>query len=168
MQLYKRNAQDIAIIDPTLQYGDVGQYVKFAGTDPKREEYLRDAKERKCEIRYYCAALKTARGEDVPFRVLFAEVPPGHIQPFHTHEKIHEVLVVCSGEITSVVHPSLTEKDVAGIRKHGQLVTEGSVAVSEPGDRHTIANLGDEYASILFVQSPRGQSTAITPDWIRS
>lgn len=159
--------QGIAVIDPRKMFGEPGQYRKYTGTLEEMATVIAKARLEECELRYYFKDLKTSDGEVVPSQVIITEVPPRHIQPFHTHEKLHELTLVKSGSIIAIDSPDLTEKDAEKIESQGALLKEGEMVLEDPMVRHSIMNPNRHYAMILTVQTARIPLEQFPADWQR-
>lgn len=167
MQILKRGHSGIAVIDPKKRPGERGQYVKYAANDPDLAIILSSARSAGYEIRYYFSDVKTIAGEVIPLRIVVTEIPPGHVQPFHAHETVHEVSVVNEGTITEIESDVLEETDFAALKRAGTKLLAGDTVVEEPGKRHTIANFTGKYAKFTTTQSARMQREKFASDWKR-
>lgn len=167
MQALKKGHSGVAVIDPKKRHGEAGQYVKYAPDDPTLATVVSVARSAGCEVRYYFSDVKTIAGEEIPLKIIVTEIPPGHVQPFHTHETVHEVSVVDEGTITEIESDTLEEVDVVAIKKAGTKLSVGEMVVEEPGKRHTIANFTGEYAKFTTTQSARMQREKFAADWKR-
>ncbi|MBI2624119.1 cupin domain-containing protein [Candidatus Parcubacteria bacterium] len=172
MRVIRRGMEEIAVIDPRKKYGESGQYVSYDCTkDPKLNivAILAAARAERMEIRYYYRKMTSMAGESVPVKVIITEIPPGHVQPFHTHLLIHEVTHVDEGELIAIESADLTEEDWALIVTQGEVLNPGDTVLEEPGVRHTVMNRDPErYCLITTVQADRTISPEqFKSDWIR-
>lgn len=157
----QKGAQSIAVIDPSKKRGEDGQYTKYPQAD---DSIIEQARDNNCEIRWYYTELATGQGETVPLKVIITEIPAGHVQPFHTHENIHEFSVVLKGRITVIDSVDLVEEDKADIKDNGTVLNGGDAVVESPGVRHTVANFSDEPAVFITHQTIRTDAE-FEPDW---
>ena len=167
MQILKKGHSGVAVIDPKKRAGEPGQYMKYVADDPDLALVLSAARSAGCEIRYYFSDVKTIAGEVIPLKIVVTEIPPGHVQPFHTHETGHEVSVVSEGTITEIESNVLGETDVATLKKVGTKLSAGDTVVEEPGKRHTVANFTRRYAKFTTTQSARMVREKFASDWKR-
>ncbi|HEY9585354.1 MAG TPA: cupin domain-containing protein [Candidatus Paceibacterota bacterium] len=167
MQILKKGHSGVAVIDPKKRAGEPGQYVKWGADDPDLALVLSAARSAGCEIRYYFNDVKTIAGEVIPLKIVVTEIPPGHVQPFHIHETVHEVSVVNEGTITEIESDVLEESDVAVLKKAGTKLSAGDTVVDEPEKRHTIANFTRKYAKFTTTQSARMAREKFSSDWKR-
>lgn len=157
----------VAVIDPKLMYGQPGQYVSQKGD---KVEMLRLAEEGVAngrEVRLYYKNLTTSSGEKVASQLIITHIPPGHVQPFHTHHRLHEYTIVAVGEIIAVDSDWLTEVDVEGIKVAGQRMVVGDLVVEDPGQRHTLMNPGPGFATTYTTQTARIRLEEFPHDWER-
>ncbi len=172
MRIIRRGLLRIAVIDPAKKFGEPGQYVAY---DTAKNPKLNAAAimvaawcERK-EVRYYYHEMLTGGDEPVPAKLIITEIPPGHVQPFHTHLDVHEVTTVVEGELIAIESPDLTEEDWVTIAAKGEILQPGDSVVEDPGVRHTVMNRDPErYCVISTLQVGR----VLTPerfesDWVR-
>ena len=165
----ERGKTKIAIINPAKKFGDAGQYITQEGSIKDMEMLAVEARRTKKEIRWYYRDLVTAADETVASQIIVTEIPPKHVQPFHTHHTLHEVTLVISGQIAAIDSKFLSEnvrfetlKENAGaILGPMQMVVEG------PGTRHTIMNVGEEYALLVTTQTARIPLEEFPHDWHR-
>lgn len=161
----------IAIIDPRKNYGEPGQYTKHTGNFV---EIARLAEEAKCvgmEVRWYYQGIKTADSEAVGSQTIITWIPPGHVQPFHTHHQIHEYTVVMEGVIVAIDSPVLTERDCR-VMSVDELLTvgarfvhQGHMVVEGPGTRHTVMNKSEAPALLVTIQTARMPIDSFPGDW---
>lgn len=157
----------IAIINPALPFGAPGQYTSFAGDYGDMEKQVQAAIIDGNEVRLYHKDLATPTGENIAAQVIVTHIPPGHVQPFHTHHTLHEMTFVLDGSILAIDSDTLNDADAEEIRKHGSLVSKGRLVIEEPGVRHTIMNPNTCYAVLYTVQSARIPLDEFPKDWVR-
>lgn len=158
----------IAIIDPTKKQGETGQYVALKGSQAELAEAVAVARVLNKEIRYYFKDVASANGEKLPAKIVITEIPPGHVQPFHAHDTVHEVSTVDEGEIVAIESDTLEESEVNFIREQGTALREGDMMVADPGKKHTIANLSKAYARFTTIQVARDiPYEQFSADWRR-
>ncbi len=157
----------IALIDPKKKQGEQGQYVLLKGSRTELAEAVAAARLLGKEVRYYFKDVVCVNGEKMPAKVVITEIPPGHVQPFHAHDTVHEVSTVDEGEVIAVESETLTEDDAYSIKKQGVRLYEGDMMVADPGKKHTIANLSDVYARFTTVQVARVPYEEFSADWRR-
>lgn len=158
---------ELAVIDPKKSYGEPGQYTKHAGPMSCLQTTAEIARAAGCELRWYYKSLETADGEPVASQVIVTEIPPGHVQPFHTHHRIHEMTIVEKGQIIAVDSETLTEADLAELGEVGRIVSAGQMVIEGPGTRHTILNWTDSYARLYTIQTARIGLSEFPHDWHR-
>lgn len=163
----KERLLKVALIDPKLAYGQPGQYVGREGTTADMLKFASEGDVDGKEVRYYYKNLATSAGEPVPSQLIITHIPPGHVQPFHTHYKLHEFTIVTEGSIVVVDHDTLVEHDVDGIKKFGMILRVGDVVIEDPGVRHTIMNPNSCRAVIYTVQTARIPLAEFPHDWVR-
>lgn len=166
MVIIRQDLAFIAIIDPKKKHKEDGQYVLYKGADPDRFKIIAAAKEAKKEIRYYYKELATSNGEKIPCQIIITEIPPKHVQPFHTHLSIHEINVVNEGSVMAIDSPISKEDDPA-IFTQGIILNEGDGVTEDTGKRHTIANHTDQYAIFTTTQVARMDIEQFPADWKR-
>lgn len=138
----------IAVIDPTKKYGEEGQYRTHTGT-------------------------RAELGAILESQTILTWIPPGHVQPFHTHHTLHEKTVVVEGEIVAIDSESLTEDECKGMslfdldRFGAKIVRAGQMVIEGPGARHTVANKSDYYAFMVTEQTARIPLNEFPHDWHR-
>lgn len=159
------NKIDVAVVDPSMEYGQTDQYVKYSGNKEDLSNIIFAARNQKKEIRYYYKGLSTEEGELISANLIITEIPSGHIQPFHTHEKIHEFTLVNKGIIVAVDSENFQEGELEEIKKQGKLLKEWDMVIEEPEVRHTILNPSDEYAILTTVQTARIPMEDFPTDW---
>jgi len=158
----------IAVIDPAKAFGEAGQYVTNEGDISDLQELALLAKGVGKEIRWYFRNLDTADGEMVATQVIVTEIPPGHVQPFHTHETLHEATLVLVGSICAIDSDKLHEHDdEQGLKAAGVTLGPMQMVIEGPGTRHTIMNVGQEYALLVTTQTARIPLTEFPHDWHR-
>jgi len=176
MVVIRRGVMEIAIIDPKKGYWESGQYVKYDArklSQMNQVEIVVTARNAGKEIRYYYQHMITFGGENVPAKLIVTEIPPGHIQPIHTHLDVYEWTWVVEGELIAIdcvgATAHLTEKDWVDIVKHGTILAPGDTVLAEPGVRHTVMNRGPErYCVINTVQVGRIlRPEGFNVDWVR-
>jgi quercetin dioxygenase-like cupin family protein len=165
MKIYKIGSEGIAIIDPHKKMGEKGQY-NFFKEDQISEEIISQARKDGLEIRYYNRNIKTVNGEMVPIKIIVTEIPPGHVQPFHTHQKIHEATTVIEGSITVIDSNEIKTEDKKRIENEGVVLNKWETVVEDPEIRHTVANLSQKYATMYTIQSARIPFEEFKEDWI--
>jgi quercetin dioxygenase-like cupin family protein len=159
-----KGAQSIAVIDPAKKRGEDGQYTKYMSSETDIATIIELARAKGCEIRWYYTELATGQGEAIPLKIIITEIPAGHVQPFHTHENIHEVSVVLKGQITVIDSEDLVEEDQADIKGNGTILNREDVVIESPGFRHTVANFSDQPATFITHQTIRTDAEFV-PDW---
>ena len=165
MKIFKKGSEGIAIIDPNKSFGEEGQYVSY-GPDTDFESIVKEERVKGKEIRYYSKHIDTSDGEVLPIKLIITEIPPGHIQPFHTHEKIHEATTVIAGKIVAIDSERLETKNQEEIFSKGTSLEEDETIVEDPNIRHTVANFGEQYAVIYTIQAARIPFSNFESDWI--
>lgn len=170
------NPSKVAIIDPNKKRGQDGQYVSYEGERlgdvmPALANYVANG----FEVRLYYYPPTTDDGESIPLKVIVTTIPPGHIQPFHTHIKIHEVSIVNKGLIAFIDDPNLMDtsdgasrdldKDRQTIMEKATYVRECGCITTTPGTRHTVANFTNEPAEFITLQTIR-TDLVLETDWI--
>lgn len=161
----------IAIIDPNKQYGEEGQYVSHSLPLCDARKYAATARQEGKEIRWYYRSIVADGDEPVASQVIVTEIPPGHIQPFHSHNTLHEMTLVMSGMIVAVDDPELDES--AGIEalleraERKETIAQGQMVIEGPGTNHTILNLTGSYATLVTIQTARIPLTEFPHDWVR-
>lgn len=167
MHILRKEVLDIAVIDPKKKIGEKGQYVRYRGDHPGLEQILTHARAGNFEIRRYVENIVAEDGGVVPLKYVITEVPPNHVQPFHSHENVDEINLIRSGEAYFIESETLVEGDTEQLRAQGVLLRSGDVVVSESGKRHTIANLSDEYVLLIGTISAKESVPEFRPDWKR-
>lgn len=167
MHILRKEALEVAIIDPQKRIGEEGQYVRYRGDYPGLEKILVKARAENKEIRRYVENIVAGDGGIVPLKYVITEVPPGHIQPFHSHSNVDEINLIREGEAYFVESETLSERDIDEIRAKGTQLREGDVVVSEPEKRHTLANLSGKYVFVIGTISAKESVREFKPDWIR-
>ncbi len=162
----------VAIIDPTKAHGVDGQYRKFEGLRDAMLARAEEARAEGFEVRLYYRGLENDQGDKVASVIIETWIPPGHVQPFHTHKTLDEVTLVTEGSILAIDSPYMTENDVrldlrAGDRSFDTVVPTHGVVVEGPGTRHTVANPTDAYATLVTVQTARMPIDSFPSDWER-
>lgn len=141
----------MALIDHSKKIGEPGQYRLLNPADDI-DQTLAKARNLGLEIRWYWEGFRTSGGEQVPFKIIRTEIPPGVIQGEHHHLTSHEVSVVESGEIYFVDNTSGQTLTREQILAQGTLVRSGGAITEEPGLNHTVANLLDDRAVFTTYQ----------------
>jgi quercetin dioxygenase-like cupin family protein len=167
MQILQKESLEVAIIDPRKRIGEEGQYVRYKGDHPYLDQILDEARTAGLEIRRYVENIAARGGGIVPLKYVLTEVPPMHVQPFHSHTNVDEINLVNSGEIYFIESETLSESDTEQIRELGTLLRAGDVVVSEAEKRHTVANLSDRYAFLIGTISAKDSVAEFRPDWKR-
>lgn len=175
MKILRKGFQGIAVIDPSKAYGEDGQYESYPGNHLDLETVITKARSINHEIRYYYKNLIAGDGEPIASQVIVTEIPPLHVQPFHTHEQLHEMTIVNEGLIAAIDHETMTEEEARQLMLHRVNITPllevlgvGDMVVEDPGIRHTIMNPVDRaYAKIVTVQTARIPLEEFPHDWIR-
>lgn len=158
----------IAIIDPAKKYGEEGQYVTYEGSLEELEDVAEKARWTRKEVRWYYRDLRDDSDDPVASQVIVTEIPPGHIQPFHTHRTLHEVTIVMHGEIRAVDSDHLEEGSPAReLFDAGRVIKERCMVVEGPGTRHTIYNTSQNYATMVTIQTARIPLDEFPHDWER-
>lgn len=156
MMIVRKGLLEVAIIDPEKKVGEDGQRLIFRSGNPELEKVVITAKIKGREIRYYYKDLTTMNGEVLPCKIVVTEIPGGHVQPFHSHEKIHECSIVNEGSIIVIDDDGLLEDDKDRIRQKGIVLNAGDMVIEDPNIRHTIMNHTDVYARFTTTQVARG------------
>lgn len=167
MLIIKKGLNGIAIIDPKKKFGEAGQYVSYQGNESNLFEEIALAKVASKEVRYYYKKIQTNSGENIPCQIIVTEIPPRHVQPFHTHETLHEISVVDEGSILVIDSNSLGETDTKEILKNGVILHEQDVVIEDPGIRHTVMNHTERYARFTTIQAARIPIEQFPADWKR-
>ena len=154
MLVIRKGFAGLAFIDPSKKHSEPGQFISFSAEQltGNVNALIAEYVSKGFEIRVYYKEIKTKEGISVPVRVIITYMPPGHVQSFHCHDVLHEVITVDQGEIIAVEDPDLQESNLHGIRLHGEILREGDMVVQSTGVRHTIANLTDLWARTTCVQ----------------
>lgn len=167
----RKGADGIAFVDPRKAYGQPGQYKAYRGPqfhdldDGQRMAMIAAAMARGDEVRLYYREINqsefpgliiNSEHSDVLFRPLLivTYIPPGHVQPFHLHEKLIELTLVNKGKLIAISSDSLMEEDFHLLVAEGKMLSEGDVVVEPPGSRHTILNPESAYTFITTIQIP--------------
>ncbi|OYV63051.1 MAG: hypothetical protein B7X03_03320 [Parcubacteria group bacterium 21-58-10] len=167
MHILRKEALEVAVIDPKKKVGEEGQYVRYRGDHPGLEKVLAEARANNQEIRRYVENIAARDGGIVPLKYVLTEVPPMHVQPFHSHTNVDEINLVSSGEIYFIESDTLSEDAFDQIRAQGKLLRPGDVVVSESEKRHTVANLSNAYAYLIGTISAKDSVPEFRPDWKR-
>ena len=167
MKVIRQFAQGIALIDPLKKVGEEGQYRRLPADYDGLEAVVTAARVAGLEIRHYYKNLATEAGEVVSSQLIITELPPGHVQPFHTHLKLHEMTIVHEGRIVNIESATLQETDLDDIREYGVWLNSGDLVIEEPGKRHTQMNPGTVYAVTYTVQTARIPLEEFPADWNR-
>lgn len=157
----------IAIIDPSKKVGEKGQYVPYSGKETNLISQILAARLTGKEIRYYYQDLVTTNGEVIPMKMIITEMPPGHVQPFHAHENVHEVTVINKGKMIAIESETLQEDNLEEIKK-GELLKEGDMVIEDPKVRHTHMNPSNEYTVTTTIQAARVPFEQFSADWQRN
>jgi len=157
----------VAVIDTKLAYGQPGQYIACeAGTDEMMKLAAEGVVAGK-EIRYYYRNLTISAEGPVTSQFIITVMPPGHVQPFHTHYNLNEMTLVTEGSVISIDHDTLSERDIEDIQRLGHLLDVGDMAIVVPGVRHTLMNPTTHRAILLAVQTARIPLAEFPADWVR-
>lgn len=167
MQILHKESLEVAVIDPRKKVGEEGQYMRYRGDYPDLDRILDHARANNLEIRRYVENIAARDGGIVPLKYVLTEVPPMHVQPFHSHTNVDEINLVNAGEIYFIESETLSECDIEQIREQGTLLYSGDVVVSEAEKRHTVANLSDTYAFLIGTISAKDSVLEFRPDWKR-
>jgi len=167
MQILLKETLEVAIIDPGKKIGEEGQYLRYSGSSPSLAEIINDARGKGFEIRSYVENIPSENGGIIPLKYVITEIPPMHVQPFHSHTNVDEINLISSGEVHFIESDTLSEKDIDLIRAQGIVMRDGDVVVSSSGKRHTVANLSDKYAFIIGTISAKNSVHEFKPDWQR-
>ncbi|TSC54581.1 MAG: hypothetical protein LiPW30_47 [Parcubacteria group bacterium LiPW_30] len=156
-----------AVIDTTKKYGEKGQYKLFSSSSFGLKNILVNAKKKNFEVRHDYDLIKVM-GKKLPFRFIVTDIPPRHIQPFHTHKSLHEITIVISGEIFYIESNKLSEINTSKseIKKNGTKLVEGDLVIDDKIKRHTIANFSKKYARMITIQSAKKTGINLVTDWI--
>lgn len=158
-----------AVIDTAKKYGEKGQYQLFSASGKGLGNILNNARKKNFEIRHDYDLIKVM-GKKLPFRFIITDIPPRHVQPFHTHKALHELTIVLSGEIFYIESDRLSEKTSvkSEIKKNGVKLTEGDLVIDDKIKRHTVANFSRKYARMITIQSAKKEGANLLTDWIHS
>lgn len=158
-----------AIIDTTKKYGDKGQYRLLSASKKGLKTDLAHAKKNRFEVRYDYDLIKAA-GKKLPFRFIITDIPPGHIQPFHSHKNLHEITIVLNGNISYIESNKLSEtvSSKNELKKKGVNLSTGDLVIDDKIKRHTVANFSRAYASMITIQSSKKEGANLVADWVRS
>lgn len=167
MHILRKDILEVAIIDPQKALGEDGQYARYRGDHPNLDIILNRARTAGMEIRRYVENIAAPAGGVIPLKYVITEVPPGHVQPFHSHTNVDEINLVNTGEVYFIESETIGESDIDSIREQGILLRSGDVVLSEPEKRHTVANLSGEYAHLIGTISAKGSVSEFRPDWIQ-
>lgn len=159
----------IAVIDPSKPFGAEGQYVGYEGPIERLNRLAALACREGKEVRRYYRDLSTfAGGETVASQIILTDIPPGHVQPFHTHKTLHEISLTTAGEIISVESDDLTETTpLMQLVEVGEVVPVGKLVVQDCEVRHTVLNASDAYATFVTIQTARIPLAKFPHDWHR-
>lgn len=163
----KGELHHITIIDPSKRFGEEGQAQKYSGTLEEMTEKVHEAQAKGMEIRQYYRSLETNGGEKIASQIIVTHIPPGHVQPFHTHNQIHEMTLVKEGEILAIDSEEFTEDQKWMLRAYGEPVYAGQMVIEGPGTRHTIMNDSNAYALLETVQTAKMDIDRFPKDWCR-
>ncbi len=169
MIIIKGDLLEVAVIDFSKKYGEPGQYIKHSGQDKGIDliKVISVARLAGKEIRYYYQDLTTSNGEKIPAKVIITETPPGFVQPFHVHDKIHEITRIDQGELFVIESEILKESDLEEIKKQGQTLEVGDMVIEDPGVRHTHLNISDKWTVTTTVQTAKKEFEDFAGDWKR-
>lgn len=167
MQILRKETLEVAIIDPKKKVGEEGQYVRYRGNHHDLDLILDQARTDGLEIRRYVENIPAEGGGTIPLKYVMTEVPPMHVQPFHSHTTVDEINLISSGEVYFIESDTLAENDIEALRAHGTLLRPGDAVVSESGKRHTVANLSGGYAHLIGTISAKRSVPGFQPDWKR-
>jgi len=158
-----------AIIDTTKKYGESGQYRLLSASKKGLKVELAKARKKKFEVRYDYDLIRAA-GKKLPFRFIITDIPPGHVQPFHTHQNLHEVTIVLSGNVWYIENNTLSEiaSSKNELKRKGVNLSEGDLVIDDKIKRHTVANFSRSYARMITIQSSKKEGTNLVTDWVRS
>ena len=157
-----------AVINTTKKYGDTGQYRLLSAKNEGLKATLATARKNHFELRYDYDLIKAA-GKKLPFRFIVTEIPPGYVQPFHTHRNLHELTIVLEGSILYIESDSLTEgHQKSELKKKGMKLSLGDLVIDDTIKRHTIANFSKTYARVITIQSSKKEGANLVTDWIHS
>ncbi|MCR4276212.1 MAG: cupin domain-containing protein [Candidatus Parcubacteria bacterium] len=167
MHIFRKEALEAAVIDPQKRVDEEGQYIRYRGDYPNLERILTQARADNMEIRRYVENIVAEDGGVIPLKYVITEVPPGHVQPFHSHTNVDEINLISAGEVYFIESETLTEQDVGSIREQGTLLRSGDAVVSSSDKRHTVANLSGAYALLIGTISAKESAAEFKPDWRR-
>jgi len=167
MHILRKETLEVAIIDPKKKIGEEGQYIRYRGDHPNLEQILTDARAGNKEIRQYVENIEAEEGGIIPLKYVITEVPPEHVQPFHSHTNVDEINLINAGEVYFIESETLTEQDVESIREQGTLLRSGDAVISSSDKRHTVANLSGAYAFLIGTISAKESAAEFKPDWRR-
>jgi len=157
---------EVGIINPSKRVGDTGQYTLLEGTLEELDGRLILARKHGFEIRWYYKNAMTYEGEIILSQLSMTEIPPGHVQPFHTHHTINETILVIQGSIMAIDSDELDESDLEKLLRNSVRVNQYQSVIQGPGQRHTIFNPFDKYASFIASQTARlPEGVELSADW---
>lgn len=169
MKISHPGFSNAALINTAKKYGDSGQYRLLPSSRKNLRTMLGKAKKNKFEVRYDYDLIKAA-GKKLPFRFIITDIPPGHVQPFHTHQNLHEVTIVLDGEVWYIESDKLSEitSDKSELKKKAKKLSEGDLVVDDRIKRHTVANFSKSYVRMITIQSSKKEGANLVRDWVRS
>lgn len=167
MKILRRETLEVAVIDPSKKIGEEGQYSRYIGSYPGLEKILEEARINNFEIRSYVDRISSEDGGVIPLKYVITEVPPMHVQPFHSHTNVDEINLISAGEVYFIESETLMENEIDSIRSQGVFVKSGDAVVSGSGKRHTVANFSNKYALLIGTISAKSSVPEFSPDWRR-
>ncbi|UCE16385.1 MAG: cupin domain-containing protein [Candidatus Bathyarchaeota archaeon] len=151
MELISRKSTKVIIFEKDKQ--------PFVFKQPVRDNAygnrIRNAISHDAEIRIYYKP-------DVNLEVIKTLVPPNYEQPWHTHKKVQEAVLVIDGQVEV-----LTENKQ---KTHRTVLKEGDLVVfdRDPNSFHTIRNSTTKYSKTLtfkFLGPDKKQGEIFNGDW---
>ena len=152
MELIKSTLLEVSIIEKTgkRMYLDPNKIPLNLMTDKTRNAIKRNA-----EIRWYYKP-KTS------FEIIKTAIPPRYEQPWHSHHKLFEAMLVLKGQVVT--------SEERGGKVIDELLSEGDFVVFDrnKGTYHTMKNIGQDYAYTLtykFLSPATKDEQLFRSDW---
>lgn len=92
-------------------------------------------------------------------RIVVTDIPAGHVENEHSHDRLGEAIWVLAGEV------EISERDAGGVTT--ETIREGDLVVFGPGRFHNVANRSASPARMLTVKfaTPLDLETTDFADW---